>query len=246
MMSTSSILRGFSIDPSAYDSNDDDSESNEFISSFRRSSSRNANDGSFRIIVDLFTESVAVAVATVDEVFSRYERRINVDNGAVLPWHEANDAVLINSLTSNLVIDVCFDTFSALRYGIQNMHMMMEFDEDVMAVAADAQRLIEERRAALVGRDLSSYMRYGEQEEDTFQQQTRLATEDDDEDVCCICLVNFPNAAFDGCLKESGGVCCCPCANAVLDRPGATKKCPHCRAVISGFHMVVGVVVDEE
>ena len=61
----------------------------------------------------------------------------------------------------------------------------------------------------------------------------------DDEDVCCLCLVNFPDAAFNGCPKESGGgVCCCPCAIALLNRPDSTKKCPHCRALITGFRVV--------
>ena len=70
---------------------------------------------------------------------------------------------------------------------------------------------------------------------------TRVASHEGEEDVCCVCLENFPNVVFQGCHKSllskgGGGICCFPCARTILERG---MKCPHCRAVITGFHVTM-------
>jgi len=73
------------------------------------------------------------------------------------------------------------------------------------------------------------------EERDTAIQQTRLAL--DDEEVCCVCLRNFPNASFEGCHRATttSGICCFLCAEMVRSR---RMNCPHCRAVITGVRVV--------
>ena len=73
------------------------------------------------------------------------------------------------------------------------------------------------------------------EERDTAIQQTRLAL--DDEEVCCVCLRNFPNASFEGChrVTTTSGICCFLCAEMVRSR---RMNCPHCRAVITGVRVV--------
>ena len=220
---------------------------------------------------------------SIDSVFSQYERRGPIiDIGDMLNVHGANDAFLLFSLES-LEIDVDLDTFSALRDGV---HLMSPFEEMMQREEDDAQRLMEERRDALIEHAIDAYTRVrqpsggdgsggssnnnsaAEEEEDyrvwmeimgeEFHQRaaeeqnngeevqlTRLALEN--EDVCCICLENFPNVVFEGgCQKTtSPGVCCYPCTRImVLDR--GMMKCPHCRADITDFRVVVDVDAEDE
>ncbi len=58
--------------------------------------------------------------------------------------------------------------------------------------------------------------------------EARTALEN--EDHCCVCLDNYPNATFVGCGKV--GVCCCICAEKILVN---RMKCPHCRVVVSAY-----------
>jgi hypothetical protein len=58
--------------------------------------------------------------------------------------------------------------------------------------------------------------------------EVRIATED--EDTCCVCLENYPNATFVGCLQTN--TICCLCAETVLARG---MRCPHCRAEVNEY-----------
>ena len=215
----------------------------------------------------------------LEDVFERYERRRVPDNnniiniGDTLNVYEANDAFLLFSL-ENLEIDVDLDTFSALRDGVQ---LMSPFEE-MMEREDTAQRLMEERRDALVERVINQYTRVrnpdssdgvdpfaaddyrvwmerlgeefhqraAEEQDNEARQVTRLALEN--EDVCCVCLENFPNVVFEGgCQRNTttttSGVCCYPCTRMILEQ---RMKCPHCRAVITGFRVIVSGDVDAD
>jgi hypothetical protein len=61
------------------------------------------------------------------------------------------------------------------------------------------------------------------------ENKVRVALEHE-EDTCYVCLENFANITFDGCMKTD--VCCYLCAYKIMY---TTKKCPHCRTLFSSF-----------
>jgi hypothetical protein len=61
------------------------------------------------------------------------------------------------------------------------------------------------------------------------ENNVRVALEHE-EDTCYVCLENFANITFDGCMKTD--VCCYLCAYKIMY---TTKKCPHCRTLFSSF-----------
>jgi hypothetical protein len=61
------------------------------------------------------------------------------------------------------------------------------------------------------------------------ENNVRVALEHE-EDTCYVCLENFANITFDGCMKTE--VCCYLCAYKIMY---TTKKCPHCRTLFSSF-----------
>ncbi len=62
------------------------------------------------------------------------------------------------------------------------------------------------------------------------ENNVRVALEHEEENTCYVCLENFANITFDGCMKAD--VCCYLCAYHIMY---TTKKCPHCRTSFSSF-----------
>ena len=114
------------------------------------------------------------------EVFDAYQSRQIIPNSSVLLQneHEFRDSNLVNAL-AELVIDVDFDTFAALRGGV---YTGADDDDD----------------------DCDSVDSLG----DDIPLQYRDIRANEDDDTCYVCLNNVPNAMFTDC-GHAGICCPC-------------------------------------
>ena len=145
------------------------------------------------------------------EVFDTYQSRqmILFPNSNVLQnEHEFKDSNLINAL-AELVIDVDFDTFVALRGGVRGGVNTGGGADDNDDDSVDS-----------LGDDLPLQYRY-----------TKANNNEGDDDTCYVCLNNVPNAVFTDC--GHAGICC-PCAHKIVT--GALPTCPLCRVEVTSFH----------
>jgi hypothetical protein len=127
---------------------------------------------------------------------------------------ELLDCILMISLRE-FAVEVDFDTFCNLRVRVP-FGFYGYYEPDIESESSDD--TLEVHLTILHNLDVAMQVVY----------EVREALEH--EDRCCVCLDNFPNATFAGCVKE--GVCCCSCANKILMRG---MRCPHCRVEVSKF-----------
>lgn len=186
----------------------------------------------------------AYFTSTDQEVFEIYQDHdIHLSESDPHTEQELLDCILILSLRE-LAFEVDFETFCNLRIRVPR------FFDDYDYVIDDNES---DSSGNYIGSDYSDDENPGDSAHDPIepwmvqryteivqyamdevqayqrrQHEVREALEH--EDKCCICLENFPNATFVGCMKE--GTCCCRCASEIIYNG---MKCPHCRAPVQHY-----------
>jgi hypothetical protein len=155
------------------------------------------------------------------------------------------DCILILSLRES-VVEVDFETFCNLRINVpSDFYAYESYNESELFDAGSDSSQDESEASDDFSHDESEASddenESGESDQNIMQEalhdaraflrqqyEVRVALED--EDKCCVCLENFPNATFEGCMKQ--GVCCCLCASEIIFN---RMNCPHCRAPVQAY-----------